>query len=88
MNKADLGQLFVTKAELDSFANTLSDALRQQFVQFAEAHQSVATNEAAILKVLIDKGVVTQDEFDEARAITSAAIDQEAARLREIRGQR
>jgi hypothetical protein len=51
-----------------------------------EANQQLAIAIGALTIALIDKGVITQDEYDKAYAQATVIIDQEFARKRDQQG--
>jgi hypothetical protein len=50
---------------------------------FNDANQQHLTNVTAVVRLLIDKGIVTQDEFSRAHMQATAEIDQVFAEHRE-----
>lgn len=65
--------------EVDGIIKILS-SLGEKFNEANEAH---AANYSAIALLLIDKGIITQEEFDHARLVTTHIAEQEFARKRD-----
>lgn len=51
--------------------------------EFNDANQQHLTNTAAVVRLLIDKGLVTREEFSRAHLQATAEIDQVFAEYRE-----